>query len=208
MTLSISITDLEKGVTENVVPINAKIFDCEFKEPLVHQIITAYLAGGRAGTRGQKTRTEVRGGGKKPWKQKGTGQARAGTTRSPIWRGGGVTFAAKTQDYTQKVNKKMYTAAMRAIFSELLRQKRLILLENLQVISHKTREFIQQMKKIDLSEVLIITDKVDENLYLATRNLFKVNVRNVEDIDPVSLIRFEKVLLTVPALKQIEEMLG
>jgi len=208
MTLSISITDLEKGATEKVVPINAKIFDCEFKEPLVHQIITAYLAGGRAGTRGQKTRTEVRGGGKKPWKQKGTGQARAGTTRSPIWRGGGVTFAAKTQDYTQKVNKKMYTAAMRAIFSELLRQKRLILLENLQVISHKTREFIQQMKKIDLSEVLIITDKVDENLYLATRNLFKVNVRNVEDIDPVSLIRFEKVLLTVPALKQIEEMLG
>ncbi|OGT08371.1 MAG: 50S ribosomal protein L4 [Gammaproteobacteria bacterium GWE2_37_16] len=208
MTLSISITDLEKGATEKVVPINAKIFDCEFKEPLVHQIITAYLAGGRAGTRGQKTRTEVRGGGKKPWKQKGTGQARAGTTRSPIWRGGGVTFAAKTQDYTQKVNKKMYTAAMRAIFSELLRQNRLILLENLQVISHKTREFIQQMKKIDLSEVLIITDKVDENLYLATRNLFKVNVRNVEDIDPVSLIRFEKVLLTVPALKQIEEMLG
>lgn len=208
MTLSISITDLEKGATKNAVPLDAKIFDCEFKEPLVHQIITAYLAGGRAGTRGQKTRTEVSGGGKKPWKQKGTGQARAGTTRSPIWRGGGVTFAAKPRDYTQKVNKKMYTAAMRAIFSELLRQNRLVLLENLQVISHKTREFIQQLKKIDLSEVLIITDKVDENLYLATRNLFKVNVRNVEDIDPVSLIRFEKVLLTVPALKQIEEMLG
>lgn len=196
------------GAANAAVPMSEKVFGCAFKEPLIHQVVTAYLAAARAGTRAQKRRSDVSGGGKKPWKQKGTGRARAGTTRGPIWRGGGVTFAAVPRDYTQKVNKKMYLAAMRSIFSELLRQGRLILVENLPVATPKTRDFLKQLKELEITDGLLITENVDENLYLATRNLFKINVRDVESIDPVSLIGFEKVLLTVPALRKIEEMLG
>lgn len=206
--LSLAIVNQDKTESGKTIALNDKVFGCEFKEPLIHQVVTAYMAAGRAGTRGQKTRAEVSGGGKKPWKQKGTGQARAGTTRGPVWRGGGVTFAARTQNYSQKVNKKMYATALRSIFSELLRQNRIVLLENLQVSSPKTREFLKQLKSLATDEALVITDNVDANLYLASRNLFKVSVRNVENIDPVSLVSFEKIILTLPALKQIEEMLG
>jgi large subunit ribosomal protein L4 len=175
---------------------------------LIHQVVVAYMAAGRSGTKAQKTRDEVRGGGIKPWKQKGSGRARAGSIRSPIWRGGGVTFAAKPRDYSQKVNKKMYKGAIRSIFAELLRQDRLLLVENFSIPSNKTKDLIKKLKDLQLDHVLIITDQVDTNLYLASRNLEKVGVRDTSGVDPVSLISFDKILLTVPALKKIEEMLG
>jgi len=206
--MQLNLPIFEQGApSEKTIQVSEKVFGCEFKEPLVHQVIIAYLAGARAGTRGQKTRAEVSGSGKKPWKQKGTGQARAGCFRSPIWRGGGVTFAAKNHDYTQKVNKKMYTVALRSIFSELMRQNRLLLVESFNAVTHKTKEILSQMKVFGLKEVLIITDNVDKNLHLATRNLHKVSIREAGNIDPLSLVGFEKVLVTVPALRQIEEML-
>jgi len=183
-------------------------FGREFNESLVHQVVVAYLAGARAGTRAQKSRSEVRGGGRKPWKQKGTGRARAGTINSPIWRSGGVTFAAKPQDHSQKVNKKMYRGAIRSIVSELVRQERLIVVESFAVDAPKTKELLGKLKDLELSEVLIVTTSVDENLYLAARNLHKVDVRDVAAIDPVSLIGFDKVLMTVEAVKQLEEMLS
>jgi large subunit ribosomal protein L4 len=210
MVLSLEIIDQNKKSTGKTVALSEKIFGCEFNEPLIHQLVTAYLAGGRAGTRAQKSRSEVRGGGKKPWKQKGTGRARAGTIRSPLWRGGGVTFAAKPQDYTQKVNKKMYTAAMRSIFAELVRQDRILLLEKFIAVTHKTKDFIKQLKDlgVDKNYTLIVTDQIDENLSRATNNLYRNQIILAKNIDPVSLVQFEKVLLTQPALKQIEEMLG
>jgi len=183
-------------------------FGREFNESLIHQVVVAYLAGARAGTRAQKSRSEVRGGGRKPWKQKGTGRARSGTINSPIWRSGGVTFAAKPQDHSQKVNKKMYRGAIRSILSELVRQERLIVVESFSVEAPKTRELLSKLKALDLTEVLIVTDSVDENLYLAARNLHKVDVRDVAAIDPVSLIGFDKILMTVEAVKQLEEMLS
>jgi len=203
MSLSLKIAGQDKNVQ-----LSEKIFGCTFNEDLVHQIVTAYLAAARTGTSAQKTRSEISGGGKKPWKQKGTGHARAGTTRGPIWRGGGVTFASKTRNYEQKVNKKMYLGAMRAIFSELLRKERLVLVDSFSVASNKTREFVKQLKDLGLNEVLLITENVDENLYLATRNLPNVSVRDIGSIDPLSLVRFDKVLLTLPVLKRIEEVLS
>lgn len=188
--------------------VSDSAFGREFNESLVHQVVVAYLAGARAGTRAQKSRSEVRGGGRKPWKQKGTGRARSGTINSPIWRSGGVTFAAKPQDHSQKVNKKMYRGAIRSILSELVRQERLVVVESFSVDAPKTRELISKLKDLDLSEVLIVTNSVDENLYLAARNLHKVDVRDVAAIDPVSLIGFDKVLMTVDAVKQLEEMLS
>jgi len=190
------------------VTVSDVAFGREFNESLVHQVVVAYLAGARAGTRAQKTRSDVRGGGRKPWKQKGTGRARAGTITSPIWRTGGVTFAARPQDHSQKVNKKMYRGAIRSIFSELVRQERLIVVESISVEAPKTRELLAKLKDLELDDVLIITEKVEENLYLAARNLHKVDVRDVAAIDPVSLIGFDKVMVTVEALKQIEEMLA
>ena len=190
------------------VEVSELAFGKEFNEALVHQVVTAYLAGGRQGTRAQKTRSEVSGGGRKPWRQKGTGRARAGTIRSPIWRSGGVTFAAKPQDHSQKVNKKMYRAAIRCIFSELVRQERLVVVEELKLDAPKTKLMAAKLKELDLSDVLVITDAVDLDLYLSARNLPKVDVRDVAAIDPVSLIGSEKVLVTVAALKKIEEMLG
>ncbi len=193
---------------EGSVEVSEVSFGKEFNEALVHQVVTAYLAGGRQGTRAQKNRSDVRGGGRKPWRQKGTGRARAGTIRSPIWRSGGVTFAACPQDHSQKVNKKMYRAAIRCIFSELVRQERLVVVENLALEAPKTKEMAAKLKELDLSNVLMISEEVDQNLYLAARNLPHVDVRDVAAIDPVSLVGFEKVLVTVPALKKIEEMLG
>ncbi|MBK6509733.1 MAG: 50S ribosomal protein L4 [Haliea sp.] len=190
------------------VSVSDVAFAREYNEDLVHQVVVAYLAGARQGTRAQKTRSEVSGGGKKPWRQKGTGRARAGTTRSPIWRSGGVTFAAKPQDHTQKVNRKMYRAAMQSIMSELARQDRLMVVESLDLEAPKTKLLVQQLGAFGVDNVLIVSAEVNENLYLAARNLHKVDVRDVEGIDPLSLIGHEKVIVTVDAVKKLEEMLG
>lgn len=193
-----------KGALE----VSESTFGRDFNEALVHQVVVAFAAGARQGTRAQKTRSEVRGGGKKPWNQKGSGRARAGTIRSPIWRSGGVTFAAKPQDHSQKVNRKMYRGAIRSILSELVRQERLIVVEKFGVDTPKTKELVSKLKEFDLKDVLIVTPEVEENLFLSARNLYKVDVRDVAGIDPVSLIAFEKVLMTSDAVKQIEEMLA
>lgn len=187
--------------------INEAVFGCDFNESLIHQVVTAYLAAGRAGTQAQKTRAEVRGGGTKPWRQKGTGRARAGTIRSPLWRKGGVIFAAQPRSYEQKVNKKMYRGAMRSILSELVRSERLIVVESLEIDQPKTKKILQKLTKLKITDsVLIITDKVETNLYLAVRNLTHVDARDVAGIDPVSLVSFDKVLITVPAMNQLGEL--
>ncbi len=196
------------GSDKATVSVSEAAFSREFNEALVHQVVTAYLAGARQGTRSQKTRSEVSGGGKKPWRQKGTGRARAGTIRSPLWRTGGVTFAAKPQDFGQKVNKKMYRAAMQAIFSELVRQNRLVVVESLGIDEPKTKAFVAKMHELGFEKGLIVDESVEKNLYLAARNVPHVDVRDVIGVDPVSLIASDKVVLTVSALKKIEEMLG
>jgi len=196
------------NVAAGTVSVSDVAFAREYNEALVHQVVTAYLAGARQGTRAQKTRSEVSGGGKKPWRQKGTGRARAGTIRSPIWRTGGVTFAAKPQDHSQKVNRKMYRAAIRSILSELARQERLLVVESMDVEAPKTKLLVSQLGEFGLDNVLIIGTEVGENLYLAARNLHSVDVRDVESVDPVSLIAYDKVVVTVDAVKRFEEMLG
>ena len=193
---------------QSALQVSETTFGREFNEALVHQVVVAYAAGARQGTRAQKTRSEVSGGGKKPWRQKGTGRARAGTIRSPIWRGGGVTFAAKPQDHSQKVNRKMYRGAIQSILSELVRQDRPVVVEKFGVDAPKTKELLTKLQALDLKDVLIVTPEVEENLFLAARNLYKVDVRDVTGIDPVSLIAFDKVLMTADAVKQIEEMLA
>ncbi len=192
----------------STISVSEVAFGKEFNEPLVHQVVTAFLAGARQGTRAKKNRSDVRGGGRKPFRQKGTGRARAGTIRSPIWRGGAVTFAVTPQDHQQKVNKKMYRGAMRCILSELIRQERLVVVEEFGVESPKTKGLVGKLKDLGLSSVLILTDDVDQNLYLAARNIPKVDVRDTKGADPVSLIGAEKVLITVNALKKYEEDLG
>ncbi|ABV38920.1 ribosomal protein L4/L1e [Shewanella sediminis HAW-EB3] len=193
---------------QSALEVSETTFGRDFNEALVHQVVVAYAANARQGTRAQKTRAEVIGSGKKPWRQKGTGRARAGTVKGPIWRGGGVTFAAKAQDHSQKVNKKMYRGALKSIFSELVRQDRLIVVESFSVEAPKTKELKAKLAEMNLEDVLIVTPEIDENLFLAARNLYKVDVRDVAGIDPVSLIAFNKVLVTADAVKQIEEMLG
>ena len=193
---------------QSALEVSDATFGREFNEALVHQVVVAYAAGARQGTRAQKNRSDVRGGGKKPWRQKGTGRARSGTIRSPIWVGGGVTFAARPQDHSQKVNKKMYRGAVKSILSELVRQDRLIVVENFSVEAPKTKELKAKLNDMDLKDVLIITEELDENLFLAARNLYKVDVRDVQGIDPVSLIAFDKVLVTANAVKKIEESLA
>ena len=190
------------------VAVSEANFAREYNEALVHQVVTAFLSGARQGTRAQKTRSEVAGGGKKPWRQKGTGRARAGTIRSPIWRAGGVTFAAKPQDHSQKVNRKMYRAAMRSILSELARSDRLMVVEALNVEQPKTKLLVETLKGYGVDNVLIVADNLDKNLYLASRNLHKVDVRDVEGADPVSLIAHDKVMITVDAVKKFEEALA
>ena len=184
------------------------VFGQEFNESLVHQVVVAYMAAGRAGTHAQKNRSAVRGGGAKPWRQKGTGRARAGTIRSPLWRGGGKTFAATTRDYSQKVNKKAYRVAIRAILSELVRQDRLVVVEKFSVETPKTKELVSRLKEMDMDRVLIVHDDPDENLFLAARNLPHVDVEDTSIVDPVSLIGFDKVLITAAALRQFEERLA
>ena len=190
------------------ISLSDEAFGRDYNEPLVHQTVVTFLAGSRQGSVKQKNRSEVRGGGRKPWRQKGTGRARAGTIRSPIWRSGGVTFAARPQDHSKKLNKKMYRGAMQCILSELIRQGRLVAVSEFSVDTHRTKDLVVKLSEFDLSNVLIVTDQVEKNLYLAARNLHKVNVLDAAGLDPVSLIGFEKVLITVPALKKVEEMLA
>lgn len=184
------------------------VFSAEFNEPLIHQVVTAYMAGARTGTKKQKNRAAVRGGGRKPFRQKGLGRARAGTIRSPIWRGGGVTFAAKNRDFSQKVNRKMYRGAMRSILSELIRQDRLVVIDDLAVADPKTKPFIEKLKAMKLDEVLIVTDEMSDNLFLASRNVPRVDVIDTDEINPFMLIGFEKVLMTKGALEKVQARLS
>lgn len=190
------------------VEVSDAAFGREYNEALVHQVVVAHMAAARQGTKAQKTRSEVRGGGRKPWRQKGTGRARAGTIRSPIWRGGGRAFAAKPRDFEQKVNRKMYRAAMQCIISELIRQERLVVCSELAMDAPKTRALQERLSGLGLDNVLIVTSDVAENLYLSARNLKHVDVVDAEAVDPVLLISYEKVLITVDALKKIEETLA
>jgi large subunit ribosomal protein L4 len=190
------------------VDVAEAAFGAAFNEALVHQVVTAFLAGGRAGTKAQKNRSAVRGGGTKPYRQKGTGRARAGTIRSPIWVGGGRTFAAKPRKFDQKVNKKMFSAALRSIFSELVRQDRLVVTESVSLNAPKTRDLAGILNKLGLDNVLIVNEAFDENVFLSARNLQDVGICDAGSVDPVVLMRFEKVLITLPALKLIEERLS
>ena len=187
--------------------VSDDVFNRDYNESLVHQITTAFLAGSRSGSKAQKNRSEARGGGKKPWKQKGTGRARAGTTRSPIWRSGGVTFAAQPRNFTQKVNKKMYKGAISVIFSELLRTNRLKFVSEIDASEPKTKNITSLMKSLEVKDALLLTDELDENLYLSSRNLYHVGVCDTQSIDPVSLIGYENVVMTKAALKKVVAML-
>jgi large subunit ribosomal protein L4 len=187
--------------------VSEATFGLKFNESLVHQVITAYRATGRAGTKAQKSRAEVSGGGKKPWSQKGTGQARAGSNRSPIWVGGGKTFAAKPRDFEQKVNRKMYRGALRSMLSELARTERLVVTESLALEAPKTKILAGQLKAWSLESVLIVVEATDEKLFLAARNLPHVEVIEVSALNPLSLARHAKVLMTVGAVKMLEERL-
>jgi len=206
--LNLNISEPGKGVSDRAVDVSEATFGRQFNEALVHQVVTAYMAGARQGTRAQKTRSEVNGGGRKPFRQKGTGRARAGTIRSPIWRGGGQTFAAKPQDFGQKVNRKMYRGAMQSILSELIRQERLVITEDFAIDAPKTKEVQARLNSLELGNVLVVVEEVDSNLYLGARNLRKVEVIDVQGVNPVNLIGFDKVLFTVGALKKAEEMLA
>jgi len=190
------------------VKVSDETFGQEFKEALIHQVVTACMAGARAGTVQQKSRAQVSGGGAKPWRQKGTGRARAGTSRSPIWVGGGATFAARPRDYTQKINRKMYRAAMRSILSELVRQERLVAIDTFGVDAPKTKQLAGKLAELGLDNVLIVTDAADDNLYLAARNLPGVAVCDAASADPVSLVGFDKILMTKGAVEKIEERLS
>jgi len=190
------------------IKVSEATFGRDFSEALVHQVVTAYLAGGRAGTKAQKNRSAARGGGKKPWRQKGTGRARAGTIRSPIWRGGGKTFAATPRDHSQKVNKKMYRGAMQAILSELVRQERLVVVDTFDVSEPKTSALLDKLSGLGFETGLIVTNELDENVYLATRNVPGVYTLDTSSIDPVSLVAADKVIMTVDAVEKIQEWLG
>ncbi|MDH3689241.1 MAG: 50S ribosomal protein L4 [Gammaproteobacteria bacterium] len=205
MDLRVHGTDGSKSAKSLTVAESA--FGATFNEPLVHQAVVCYQAKARAGTRAQKNRSAVRGGGEKPWRQKGTGRARAGTIRSPLWRGGGKVFPAMPRDFSQKINKKMFRGAMRCIISELIRQERLVLVDELAIESHKTKQLLARLNGLTGNDVLIVVEKVDDNLKLATRNLPKVDTCSARTLDPVDLIGHEKVLITVAAIKQVEQVL-
>ena len=199
------------GGAPSQITVPEGVFARPFNETLVHQMVVAYLAGARAGTRAQKSRAQVSGGGSKPWRQKGTGRARAGSTRGPIWRGGGVTFAARPQDHSQKVNRKMYRVAMRAIFSELLRQNRLLVVEELTLPEIKTKLMIARLATLGLADqgrVLLVNEEVDLNLYLSARNLGQVAISDVAGLDPVSLVSADTVVMTAGAVQRVGEWLG
>lgn len=200
--------NVQTAVGAQTLQVSDEVFGADFKEALIHQVVTAYMSGARAGTKAHKNRAAVRGGGAKPFRQKGTGRARAGTSRSPIWRSGGVNFAASPRSYAQKVNRKMFRGAVRSILSELNRQERLLVVDQIAVSAPKTKELVGKLKELELSDVLIIAVNPDENLYLAARNLYGVDVCDVNEIDPVSLVAYEKVLVTEDAVKKLEERLS
>lgn len=206
--MEFKLTTATGRASKNSIELSDANFARDFNEGLVHQVVTAYLAGARAGTKAQKSRSDVRGGGAKPWAQKGSGRARAGTIRSPLWRSGGRTFAATPRDFSQKVNRKMYRAALRSILSELVRQERLLVVDKFALDAPKTKALVEKLKAMGTDSALIVSDKVEDNLYLSARNLHKVDVCNATRVDPVSLVGFEKVIMTVPAVKAIEEMLA
>ena len=190
------------------ISISNDVFSKEFNESLIHQAVVSFMSSSRQGSAKQKNRSEVRGGGKKPYRQKGTGRARAGTIRSPLWRGGGVTFASKPRDFSKKINKKMYRAAIKSIFSELVRQNRLVAIEKPTLKKPKTKEVANFLNEFSLSKVLIITDELDMNLYLSARNIPNVDVITVREINPINLLKPQKVAVTGEALKQIEEWIN
>ena len=190
------------------IKVSEDTFGREFSEALVHQVVTAYLSGARAGTKAQKNRSDARGGGAKPWRQKGTGRARSGTIRSPIWRGGGKTFAATPRDHSQKVNRKMYRGAMQSILSELVRQERLIVVDSIEIDGPKTKALVAQLGELGFETGLIVTGEMNENVYLASRNIPGVYTVDVAGIDPVSLVGADKVIITVEAVEKIQEWLG
>lgn len=195
--------------TGSEIDVSDAVFGAAFNEPLVHQVVVAFQANGRQGTRKQKTRSEVRGGGRKPWRQKGTGQARAGTIRSPLWRGGGKIFpSTPDENFSKKVNRKMYRSALRAILSELVRQGRLLAVEDFKVEQPKTKNFAARLKSLGAENVLIVTETIDANLALASRNLHRVDVRTANAADPVSLLRHERVIVTAGAMKRFESWLA
>ena len=200
--------NLSLAENKGTVEVTDASFGREYNEGLVHQVLVAFMAGSRQGSRAQKNRSRVSGGGKKPWRQKGTGRARAGTSRSPIWRSGGVTFAAQPQEHSVKVNKKMYRGALRCIWSELIRQERLVVVEDLVIEQPKTKMLVEKLRDLGLSEALIVVEKIDDNLRLASRNLSKTDVRDLTHIDPLCLISNEKVLVTAGALKGLEVALS
>lgn len=195
------------GKQASKIEVSDGTFGADFNEPLVHQVVTAYLAGGRSGTRAQKNRAAVQGGGSKPWRQKGTGRARAGTIRSPLWRGGGKIFPATTRDFSQKVNKKMYRAGLRSILSELAREGRLVVCDDITVSEPKTKVLANTLKSLGSEDAVIVTHAYDQNLWLSARNLNKINICEVRDVDPVVLVGHEKVIMTSEAVKQVEEWL-
>jgi large subunit ribosomal protein L4 len=200
--------DLQLHNSKETIAVSDAVFGLEYKESLIHQLVTAYMAAGRAGTVAQKSRSAVRGGGAKPWNQKGSGRARAGTSRSPLWRSGGTTFAAQPRDYTQKLNKKMYRTGIRSMLSELNRQQRLIIVEDITVDAPKTQQMAAKLADLGVSKSLIVTETGDESLYLSARNLPYVEVTDVAGMNPVNLARYDHVVVTVGAVRAIEESLG
>ena len=200
--------DLQVQNSKDKIAVSDAIFGADYKESLVHQLVTAYMAAARSGTKAQKNRSAVSGGGTKPWRQKGTGRARAGTIRSPLWRSGGVTFAAQPRDYSQKINRKMYRAGIRSILSELARQQRLIIVEDITVDAPKTKQLVAKLADLGVNKTLIVTETGDESLYLSARNIPNVEVTDVAGLNPVNLVRYEHVVVTVGAVRAIEEWLS
>ena len=206
--MELKLTTATGRASKNSVELSDGNFGRDFNETLVHQVVTAYMAAARAGTKAQKTRAQVSGGGAKPFRQKGSGRARAGTIRSPLWRSGGTTFAAVPRSYEQKVNKKMYRAALRSILSELVRQERLVVVDKFDLDAPKTKQLNEKLKAMALDNVLIVDSAINDNLFLSARNLPHVDVVEAKRVDPVRLVRFEKVVMTTAAVAAIEEMLA
>ncbi|MCW8932415.1 MAG: 50S ribosomal protein L4 [Gammaproteobacteria bacterium] len=205
--MELNLTTASGNASKKTVEVSEETFNKDFNEALIHQVVTAYMAGARSGTKAQKNRSAVSGGGAKPWRQKGTGRARSGTIRSPIWRSGGTTFAASNRDFSQKVNRKMYRSAMTSIVSELIRNDRLVVLADLKMEGPKTKELADQLKALGCENALIVTQDFDQNVYLSSRNLINIEYTDAQHINPVSLVRYEKVIMTADAVKKVEEML-
>ena len=205
--MELILTTASGDASNKTLEVSEETFNKDFNEALVHQVVTAYLAGARSGTKGQKNRSAVSGGGAKPWRQKGTGRARSGTIRSPIWRSGGTTFAATNRDFSQKVNRKMYRSAMTSIVSELVRQERFVILTDLKMDGPKTKELAETLKSLNADNALIVTSDFEQNIYLSSRNLINIEYTDAQHVNPVNLVRYEKIVITADALKKVEEML-